>query len=432
MRGLADTLDRRLRKQVAAPLAVAFSGGGDSLALLLAAKGWADVNGRSVLALTVDHGLNPAAAGWTDRCRETAARIGVGFRALHWTGDKPSTGLPAAARAARHALLADAAREAGAAVILMGHTADDLSEAAAMRVEGSTVPDPAEWSPSPAWPEGRGVFLLRPMLGLRRADIRDWLRARGETWIDDPANEDMRFARARARSTLSSPPGRGGPSGGWWRGPQSGALEGSNSASAPALSSPCTAPSPPRSAWSPSPVGEGLALPASAPARLVAIACLCAAGTSRPPRGDRLERLATRLQSGEAFTASLAGARIRSDGDTALYARNLGDFLRSGGLPEQRFCKPEAAVWDDRFELSADRDITVAPLAGYAARLPKSEQSALRAISAIVRPSLPVILAQDGTVSCPILAETPSVRVVALALPRFEAAAGLVDSEPAV
>ncbi len=428
MRGLDPALDRRLRKGIAAPLAVAFSGGGDSLALLLAANAWADANGRRLLALTVDHGLNPASADWLRQCRDRAGRLGVAFTPLRWDGPKPTSGLPAAARAARHALLADAAREAGASVILMGHTADDVAEAAAMRAEGSTVSAPAEWAPSPAWPEGRGVFLLRPMLGLARAEIRAWLRERGETWIDDPANADPRFARARARKLLSSPSGRGGPSGAWWSGLPSGVLEAEDPASRATLRSPCTEPSPPRSAWSPSPAGGGLALDISAPARLVAFACLCAAGASRPPRGKDLDRLVARLRSGDAFAATLAGARIGSDGETALYARDPG----RRGLPTLRLAAGETAVWDGRFEITADRATTVAPLAGHAARLPKAQRAALRDIPAITRPSLPVSLEQDGAASCPILAETPSVRVRALALPRFEAAAGVVDSEPAV
>src|SRR5205085_8990913 len=76
----------------------------------------------------------------------------------------------------------------------------------AMREAGATMPDPHEWAPSPAWPEGRGVFLLRPLLGVRRAAIREWLEGRGERWIDDPANEDPRFARARARRQAPGSP----------------------------------------------------------------------------------------------------------------------------------------------------------------------------------------------------------------------------------
>jgi tRNA(Ile)-lysidine synthase len=198
-------LDRRLRPVAAAPLAVGFSGGGDSLALLILTLDWARAQGRAVVSLTVDHQLNPASAAWTAAAAARAQALGARAQALAWTGDKPSAGLPAAARAARHALLADAARAAGARVLLLGHTRDDLAEAAAMRAEGSTVSDPREWSPSPAWPQGRGVFALRPLLAVGRAEIRDWLSARGETWLDDPANEDLKYARARARRRLSSP-----------------------------------------------------------------------------------------------------------------------------------------------------------------------------------------------------------------------------------
>src|SRR6185312_17401447 len=132
--------------------------------------------------LSVDHRLNPASAEWTGFAAERAARLGVACRAIAWDGRKPATGLPAAARAARHALLAEAARAEGAAVVLMGHTADDVIEAALMRRAGVSAGSPRAWSPSPAWPQGRGVFLLRPLLGRRRAELRALLAGLGETW----------------------------------------------------------------------------------------------------------------------------------------------------------------------------------------------------------------------------------------------------------
>jgi tRNA(Ile)-lysidine synthase len=165
----------RLNARDRPPIALALSGGGDSLALLHLAKAWADAAGRSLIALTVDHGLNPASAAWTRFAAERARRLGAPHRTLPWLGAKPSTGLPAAARAARHALLAEAARSAGAHVVLMAHTADDLMEAQVMRAMGSNAPSPRVWSPSPSWPEGRGVFLLRPLLGQRRAVLRELL-----------------------------------------------------------------------------------------------------------------------------------------------------------------------------------------------------------------------------------------------------------------
>src|SRR5690606_37925979 len=118
-------------------------------------------------------------------CAELCARLGVGHRTLVWSGEKPAAGVPAAARAARHRLIADAARAAGARVVLFGHTADDVAEAAAMRAAGSSTPSPRAWSPSPVWPDGRGLCVLRPLLELGRAELRRWLAERGADWIED-------------------------------------------------------------------------------------------------------------------------------------------------------------------------------------------------------------------------------------------------------
>ncbi|HKR89031.1 MAG TPA: tRNA lysidine(34) synthetase TilS, partial [Phenylobacterium sp.] len=197
-------LDRRLSPTSPRPIALALSGGGDSVALLHLATTWTQARGRRLVALTVDHRLQPQSRAWTEACADHAARLGAGFQALAWEGEKPLRGLPAAARAARHRLLADAARALSAQVLLIGHTADDVLEARAMRAAGSTTPEPREWSPSPVWPQGRGLFLLRPLLALRRPDLRAWLQGRSERWIEDPANADPRFARARARAALEA------------------------------------------------------------------------------------------------------------------------------------------------------------------------------------------------------------------------------------
>lgn len=416
LQSIFPILDRRLRSVSTAPLAVALSGGGDSLALLLIVKAWADAHGRCVVALTVDHGLNPASPGWTERCGATAARLGVGFRALAWTGEKPAAGLSAAARQARHALLADAARAAGARVLLMGHTADDLAESAAMRAEGSTVSDARVWGPSPAWPEGRGVFLLRPLLGVGRAALRDFLREAGETWIDDPANEDLRSARARARALQSSPRrGEGDPA-------EQGGGESVHRLPFPAVPA---VPLPRPVAWG------GLILPKSTPPTALAMAALCAAGTARPPRGASLARIIDGLRRGDPFTVTLAGARIEVGWTDITVMRDAGEASR-GGMTPFDLSVGGTVVWDGRFEITADRPgLTVAALAGHAAKLPESERRRLTSIPAAARPTLPAIFDGPGRVSCPILAERPAVRIQALAMVRFEAATGRVDSEPA-
>ena len=303
MTPFAAALQRRLDPGSAAPLAVALSGGGDSLALLHLTLDWAQVHGRPVLALTVDHGLNPDSAAWTASAGAKARALGADWRALAWEGPKPTTGVQARARAARHALLADAARAAGARVLLMGHTADDIAEGEVMRsADTPGLGRLREWSPSPTWPEGRGVFLLRPLLQVRRAELRTYLNARGAAWLDDPANADPRFARVRARQ----------------------ALVGTQAAGAVDLE---RDPAIPTLARRLEFAAEGAALnraliaeaPASATKAVLAAALLCVSGTTRPPRGPDLERLIGAVAGGRVVT--LGGCRIDATGEAVRIAR---------------------------------------------------------------------------------------------------------------
>ncbi|HYD46197.1 MAG TPA: ATP-binding protein, partial [Phenylobacterium sp.] len=121
-------LDRHLLPTGQAPVAVAYSGGGDSLALLLIADAWARRHGRRLAVLHVDHRLQDGSAAWAEVCEAAARGLGWPFQRLAWLKAAPGPGLPARARAARHALIATAAREMGVKVVLMGHTADDLAE----------------------------------------------------------------------------------------------------------------------------------------------------------------------------------------------------------------------------------------------------------------------------------------------------------------
>lgn len=383
-------------------MAVGFSGGGDSLFLLKTVLDWARPRGRPVLALTVDHRLQPGSDRWTAEAVAKAEALGAQARALAWIGDKPHAGLPAAARRARHALLANAARAAGAKVLILGHTASDLAEGAAMRAEGSTVSDPREWAPSPVWPEGRDVFVLRPLLSLSRAAIREALAAEGETWLEDPANADLRYARARARAA--------GPG---------------ETPSEPAPLSP-----PPSFSVDPSGV---IRLPRDVAAAHLAAALLCAAGTERPPRGERLDRLVQRLRAGEVFAATLAGARIEA-ADEVLICRDAGETAR-GGLAPLALSPGEAGVWDGRWEVAAGAvPLTVVALKGSASRLSPDQRARLASTPASARPSLPLLLRHGAAPALapldgPDLAAEGGARARSLVLGRFKAATGLCDQE---
>ena len=408
---IGDVLDRRLSPNAAAPLAVAFSGGGDSLALLLAVLDWARPRGRPVVALHVDHALQASSRAWARACAAAAARLGCGFELLDWTGDKPSQGLPAAARAARHALLADAARAAGARVVLMGHTADDLREARMMREAGGSVGAPGEWSPSPAWPQGRGVFLLRPMLALDRSAIRAWLSARGEAWIDDPANDDPAYARVRARRALA--------------GASTPLPVRNNTADASKLARLAQV-----SDAGEIIIGRDALREAGAEVRaFVAAACVCAGGGTRPPQSRRIARLADALTGQGPVRATLAGARVAADERAASFSREAGE-IRRGGLAPLALPTGETVVWDGRYELLASAGGRVARgLAGVARRLPSAERRALLGRPAHLRGALPAIEDDEGRVSSPLLAPAPAVRASCLVATRLTSALGLVSRE---
>lgn len=178
-------------------LAVAVSGGPDSLALTLLAAGWARERGGEVLGLHVDHGLRRESA---EEARQVAAWLGargVACRVLAWEGAKPASGVQAAARAARYALLEAACREGGYLHLLLGHHADDLAETAFMRAEMAS--GPAGLAGMAAIVERPGLRLLRPLLATPRARLAATLRAWGQPWLDDPSNRQPRFRRARLR-----------------------------------------------------------------------------------------------------------------------------------------------------------------------------------------------------------------------------------------
>lgn len=178
-------------------VAVAVSGGRDSLSLALLTSEWAGAREGRAIALIVDHGLRPESAEEALSTSCLLGRLGMESAVLRWTGDKPRTGLQEAARDARYRLLRQACRERGILHLLVGHHADDQDETIAMRAARSSGPDGlAGMAAQVEWPE---VRLLRPLLAVRRSALTATLAVRGVAWIDDPSNVDPRFERARLR-----------------------------------------------------------------------------------------------------------------------------------------------------------------------------------------------------------------------------------------
>jgi tRNA(Ile)-lysidine synthase len=387
------------------PVAVAVSGGGDSVALLRLLVAWGQ---RPLEVFHVDHGLNPLSTGWSGFVATLCRHYNVPFHGLRWEGPKPATGVSAKARAARFGLIFNAVRARNIKVVCMGHTYDDVQEAQAMRAEGSNVSAPQMWSPAPLWPQGRGLFCHRPLLRQSRQGLRDYLHDVRQDWIDDPSNTSGKNLRSRVR------------------------LRGQF----------CEAP-PAEDAWVIDEAGydslffdpenwmkigyfrlnmaQFFAYLPKIRRKIFAAAVVCAGGAERLPRSAQIEALLTQKR-----TATVCGAQVWFEGEHIHICRAAHDHRRVAWANEH--------LIDGRFGLNAVVSEPLLPLFGRMQHLVEAHRAEVMRLPAWVRPSLPCF-ALKGTNNVA-LAHKP-LRQCAYAAPsvtfwphwRLKAALGLMDSE---
>jgi tRNA(Ile)-lysidine synthase len=187
----------------AAPaIVLAVSGGPDSIALMWLAARWRRglTRGPRLIAVTVDHGLRAEAAREARDVKRLARSLDLPHRTLRWTGIKPKTGLPAAARSARYRLLAQAARQNRATHILTAHTRDDQAETLLMRLlRGSGIAGLAAMA---RVTERDGLLLARPFLNVAKSQLVATLKKAKLDFADDPSNRDTHFTRPRIRNVM--------------------------------------------------------------------------------------------------------------------------------------------------------------------------------------------------------------------------------------
>lgn len=185
---------------------VGLSGGADSCALAVAAAALTGTRAGTGLgpvgAVVVDHGLQAGSADVAEAAARVARTLGlepvlVRRVAVREAGDGPE----AAARRARRGAFADAAREAGAGLVLTAHTADDQAEQVLLGLaRGSGTRSLAGIPAGGALPGG--TALARPLLGLTRADAEAICRWAGVRWWEDPHNADPALLRSRVRTRV--------------------------------------------------------------------------------------------------------------------------------------------------------------------------------------------------------------------------------------
>lgn len=206
---MSDGLFKELDKEL--PVALAVSGGADSLAMLHLFAEWRLANPLKCqekdLVLSVDHGLRVEAASEVAFVVERACELGFAAVPLKINGLNSGAGLQERARAARYEAMAAAMKGRGFATLLTAHTLDDQAETFLMRLRrGSGLEGLSGILPSR---DLFGITLVRPLLELSKQQLIDWLQARQITWQEDPSNQDLSFERVEVRALLKQISGAG-------------------------------------------------------------------------------------------------------------------------------------------------------------------------------------------------------------------------------
>lgn len=354
-------------------IAIAVSGGADSLCLALLAGEWAAGQGGQALGLVVDHGLRPASAAEAALTVRRLEERGIAARLLTLDGLAHGPALAERARAARHAALEAACATAGIVDLLFGHHAGDQAETVAMRLLRAGAP--AGLAGMAGLAEGARVRRLRPLLGVPPGRLRATLEAAGMSWVEDPSNTDARAERNRLRLLRGDRDGIG---------PATRGAVASASARGAARAAEDVA----DAAWLAQAVQmhpEGYAMLDPAGLRAGALAGLlrALAGRAQAPASAQVAAWAMRPRP-----ATLGGVRIlAAPGGRLLLARE------AAAMAPDRAAAP-GAVWDGRFRIAGDPGprFTIGGLGAAAAGLRR-----MSGLPAAVLRTLPA-LRRDGRV----------------------------------
>jgi tRNA(Ile)-lysidine synthase len=186
------------------PGAVAVSGGGDSVALMLLLAAYAKhAKLPAPIVLTVDHGLRPDSAKDAKDVLKMAGDADLKAHVLTWKGAVPKSDIEAEARATRYRLMGEWLIAHKITALYVAHTMEDQAETFLLRLaRGSGLDGLSAMRVIAPYPmQGfDGLMLVRPLLDMARIPLRDFLRGKKQNWLEDPMNGDPRFARSKLRA----------------------------------------------------------------------------------------------------------------------------------------------------------------------------------------------------------------------------------------
>jgi len=371
-------------------IALAVSGGADSLALLDAVDRWRRRGGApDVMVLTVDHRLRPGSAREAANVAAIAGARGLAARVLTWRGERPTANLEAAARRARYRLLLMAAAEAGASHLVLAHHRDDQAETFLMRLQrGAGVFGLAAMRPLV---KAGAVVIARPLLDVPRVRLAATTAAAGLEPVEDAMNTDPRFTRARIRRIMPLLAADGFDpaliAGAARRLAEAAAAI--DAAASALITQAVETDALAVASLDPARFG---AAPVAVRRRALVRLLLAIGGEDYPPRRERLERLATAMESHASgrFKRTLAGAVVEGRAGRFVLYREIG----RAGLPVVALKAGFEGIWDHRFRVAAGRGVprglTLGPLGeegrrAVAAGAGKAPAGALAALPALSR-----------------------------------------------
>ncbi|MGC1888422.1 MAG: tRNA lysidine(34) synthetase TilS [Stellaceae bacterium] len=381
-------------------LAVAVSGGSDSLALAILADRWARERGGEICALTVDHRLRPESGDEIRRLGVWLSARAIRHEVLVWTGEKPRTGIQEAARFARYRLLGGWCRDNACLHLLTGHHRDDQIETHLIRRRAHSGPNGL--AGMSAIRELADCRLLRPLLGVARDRLVAFLKAERQPFVSDPSNFDPAFERTRLRQGDSAPAGEVGASRLVGEIRAFGRRRAADERVRKTLLARYV---------SVHPTGFALLDPAmmsetssEMAERLLSAITAAIGGASYPPRRERIARLREALGGAERRGHTLGGCRFIRWRERILVTREL-----ARAAPPVRLNPGERIVWDQRFEIVTPRaeggpfTIEYLDLAGTS-RLDRHILHPTQAcLPRLLLPILPAVWDEEGIAAVPYL-----------------------------
>lgn len=380
-------------------LAVAVSGGADSMALALLADQWARAQGGRVEALIVDHGLRPESAAEAARVGQWLTARGISHHVLVWQDAKPLADIQSAARKARYELLELWCRSAGIMHLLLGHHRRDQAETVLLRLgRGSGIDGLAAMAPL-----GETAFLrlLRPLLDIDPDRLKAGLRVLGQDWIDDPSNRNPAYGRARLRALLPALAGEG-------MSEERLAATARRMGRARASVERAIAEAAARHVTA-DPAGFAVIeaaifrhLTEEVGLRLLARLVTAVGGRVHPPRLDRLEALYAAVIMGLDGGRTLGGCRIVPEGPRLTICR---EFAKAA--PPVELVAGGEGIWDGRFRFRvsarAEPGLRLGALGERGWRMVCRLMAPIRPqfVPACVRPGLPSVWSDDGVSAVP-------------------------------